>query len=448
MFKQIIERFDEQGCKIFYVGGYVRDKILGINNKDIDVEIYFPKNINPEEKIVEILSEFGQVDLIGKHFGIYKLHGLDVDFCLPRTETKNNLKGHKGFDVEINGHLDTYMASIRRDLTINSLLQDCVTGDIIDHFGGVNDISNKIIKIVNEKTFIEDPLRVLRIAQFKARFDFSVDKETIKLCKQIVNSGEMETLPKERIFEEFNKMLMKSNKPSIGMNFLREIGYLPKELKDLIGCIQRLDMHPEGDVWNHTMLVLDKMASLRNLLDNPLAIMYSALCHDMGKPLVTDTEGKSIGHEKAGIEVARTFLNKFTNDSNIHKIVLSIVENHMKPIQLYSQKSKNSSIIRLKKKIEGICTFKDLILFSQADFEGRGGYNDFSPIKEWFEEKDTKIGYHAPKPIVTGDDIIKLGFSPSPIFKEILSFAYELQIEDENTKKEFIIEKIKEKFIK
>lgn len=449
--KQIIMAFVLEGCRVFLVGGCVRDGIIGKKNKDIDLEIYFPLNVNPEEKMVEILSRFGEVDLVGKQFGAYKLHGFDVDFCLPRIETKVG-KGHKGFVVSFsttqseNEEERTLIACIRRDLTINAILQDAVTGEIIDHFGGLKDLENGIIRIVDEKTFIEDPLRVLRIAQFLARFHFRVEENTLELCKKIVANGDMNDLPSERIFEEFNKMLLKSSKPSLGFEFLREIGYLPVELQNLIGCFQRPDAHPEGDVWNHTMMVIDKMASLREYADNKLVAMYGAICHDMGKPSVTDNEGKAHGHDDAGVLIAKTYLNRITNNTEINEGVEKIVQYHMKPVQLYNQNVSDSAIIRLQLKLGNKLSFKDLLLFAQADYEGRGSNKSFAPIKEWYDEKLDRIGHTPPPKIVNGNDIKELlNLKQGKIIGEILSFAYSLQIEG-NTDKQYLLDKIKEKY--
>ena len=184
-------------------------------------------------------------------------------------------------------------------------MEDVITGEVVDLWNGKKDLNSKIIRHINDSTFIEDPLRVLRACQFASRFDFSIDSKTLKLCKTI----DITSLAKERVFEELKKALLKSSKPSIFFNYLYEmdkLDYFFKEIKSLNNIPQPKAYHPEGDVWNHTLLVTDECAKLKTFSSNPLAFMLSGLCHDLGKVTSTkiNDDGKitSIGHDIKGIE--------------------------------------------------------------------------------------------------------------------------------------------------
>ncbi len=189
------------------VGGCVRDELMHIEPKDFDIEVY---GIEPN-KLREILDSFGKVDAVGEAFTVYKI-GEDLDVALPRRERKVG-RGHKGFVVEGDPKMSFEEAAKRRDFTINAILQDVLTGEIIDIYGGRKDIENKILRVVSKETFAEDSLRVLRAAQFAARFEFDIDEETVEICRQI----DLTDLPKERIWGELEKLLLKSQKPSIGL---------------------------------------------------------------------------------------------------------------------------------------------------------------------------------------------------------------------------------------
>ena len=204
--KQIAQLVKEKGGRTFYVGGYVRDKLLNIENKDVDIEIH---SIN-EEQLIDILKQVGEPISYGKSFGIFSLKGYDIDIALPRSE-KAIGKGHKDFKIDLDPFIGYKQAARRRDITINALMQDVLTNEILDYYNGLSDLKNKIIRQVDSSTFIEDPLRVLRVAQFASRFEFEVAQETIELCKTI----DLTYLTKERVEEELRKCLLKGKKPSI-----------------------------------------------------------------------------------------------------------------------------------------------------------------------------------------------------------------------------------------
>ena len=451
--EDILKNLQELGATPILVGGCVRDYFLNIPVKDYDVEIF---GIDCFETIEKSLQKYGSVKLVGKSFGVLTLrvNEYDFDFALPRTEKKIG-NTHQDFEVITNAKLSFKEAAIRRDFTINSIGYDFFKQEFLDPFNGINDLKNKIIKHIDDNTFIEDSLRVYRAVQFASRFNFEIDENTKKLCKEIVLNDELKYLPKERIFEELKKLFLKSSKPSIGFELFRELEilkYFP-ELEVLINCEQEPEYHPEGDVWIHTMMCLDEMARIleeEKIEDEyrKLYLFYGILCHDFGKPFCTqEINGKitSHKHESLGIEPTISFLSKLTNEKKFIEIVCSLVKNHLTPFQLYLAESSLKAIKRLSLKVN----IEDLCLVCLADCLGRTILDKQKCPKatSWLLEKAKELEIHnvAIKPLVLGRDLIELGFKPSKEFKEILEFAFDLQI-DENMKKEEIIKNIIKKY--
>ena len=307
--EDILKSLQEIGVRPILVGGCVRDYFLNIPVKDYDVEIF---GIDCFDTIEKILQKYGSVKLVGKSFGVLTLRvdKYDFDFALPRIEKKVG-NTHQDFEVITNANLSFKEAAIRRDFTINAIGYDFSKKEFLDPFNGLSDLKNKIIKHIDDNTFMEDSLRVYRAVGFASRFDFEIEKKTKELCKKIVIEDELKYLPKERIYEEFKKLFLKSRKPSIAFELMKELGvlkYFP-ELNALINCIQDEVYHPEGDVWIHTMMTLDEMAKIindNNIKDEYriLYLFYGILCHDFGKPFCTkEINGKitSPNHETLGI---------------------------------------------------------------------------------------------------------------------------------------------------
>ena len=447
--EDILKDLQEIGATPIIVGGSVRDFFLNIPVKDYDIEIF---GIDSLETIQKSLEKFASVKMVGKSFGVLTLrvNEYDFDFALPRIEKKIG-NTHQDFEIITNANLSFKEAAIRRDFTINAIGYDFCTKDFLDPFNGINDLKNRVLKYIDDKTFIEDSLRVYRAIQFSARFDFSLDEKTFELCKKIVQNNELHFLPKERIYEEFKKLFLKSSKPSIGFELLKDLGvlkYFP-ELKALISCVQDPIYHPEGDVWIHTMMCLDELSRIlkeENIVDEyrKLYLFYAILCHDFGKPFCTkEINGKitSHKHESLGIEPTISFLSKLTNEKKFIEIVSSLVKNHLIPFQLYFAESSLKAIKRLSLKVN----IEDLCLVCLADCLGRTILDKEKCPKatSWVLNKAKELDIHNEpiKPIVQGRDLIELGFKPSDKFKEILEFAFDLQI-DENMKKNEIIKKI------
>ena len=449
--EEILNDLQKIGAKPILVGGCVRDSLLQIPCKDYDVEIF---EINCLETIEKSLKKFGNVKLVGKSFGVLtlKIDEYDFDFALARTEKKIGL-GHNDFEVSTNAFLSYEEAALRRDFTINSIGYDFINDEFLDPFNGIKDLENKKLKHINDDTFIEDALRVYRVIQFASRFEFDVDEKTKKLCEKMVLNDDLKHLAIERIYEEFKKLFLKSQKPSIGFKLLKDLGalrYFP-ELQALVNCKQDKEYHPEGDVWVHTLMTLDEMAKIireKEIKDEYriLYLFYAELCHDLGKPFCTEEiTGRitSHKHESLGIEPTKTFLARLTNEKKFVDLILPLVKNHLAPFQLYLADSSLKAVKRLSLKVN----IEDLCLVCLADCLGRDIKDKEKCPKatSWLLEqaKELNIEKSALKPFVLGRDLIALGMKPSKQFKEVLDFALDLQIEENLEKDEIIMRVIK-----
>lgn len=422
MAKKIAACVARKGGRTFFVGGCVRDRIAGIENKDIDIEIHgiYPKDL------ALILDKLGKRTEMGASFGIFGLRGYDLDIAMPRKEEATG-RGHKDFEVYVDPFLGTRKAAMRRDFTMNALMEDVLTGEILDHFGGIEDLKCKVLRHVNDDTFAEDPLRVLRAAQFAARFEFAVAEETINLAKTM----DLGALAKERVFEELKKALQKAQKPSIFFEVMKQMNQLSvwfPELEQLMGVMQNPKYHPEGDVWNHTMLVLDRAAGMKNEAENPVGFMLAALTHDFGKVLTTcevDGSIRSWKHETEGIPMIRRFLERITNETKLIKYVLNMDALHMKPNMMFYQKAKKKTTNRMFDQAEDP---QGLILLAKADHQGRENAPSYEEAEEFLKLRLEFFKKIMEKPYVMGADLVKSGLKPGPEFSEYLEFAHKLRL--------------------
>ena len=425
----------KQNAKAIVVGGAVRDYFLELPIKDYDVEVF---GLDSIEKLQEILSLFGSVNIVGKSFGVVKFYyeGEEYDFSLPRRDEKVG-QGHRGFDIVIDTQMDFTQASRRRDFTINALGYDIEESIFLDPHNAKDDMQNKILRHIDNESFVEDPLRVYRAVQFCARFGYSLANETFDLCKQMVIDGLLSELPKERIYTEWKKLLLKSPKPSIGFELMRELGILRyfEELQALIDIPQSPKWHPEGDVWIHTMMCVDEMVGLLGVDEKQnLRYMFAILCHDLGKATATtiDEDGRirAIDHEYQGVAPTKSLLYRLTDEHEFIDSILPLVEHHLKPSQFYKGKSKDKAIRKLATKVD----ISELIIVAKADFLGRTTDEALEGVYhagEWLEEKSKNLKV-ASKPLdnlLQGRDLISLGMKPSPKFREILDRVYELQLD-------------------
>ena len=444
----------KQNAQAILVGGAVRDYFLHLPIKDYDIEVYGLERI---EELEKLLGEYGSVNLVGKSFGVLKFsyQGEEYDFSFPRLETKIG-DGHRSFDVSCDGKLSFEEASRRRDFTINAMGYVVHSGVFLDPFNGQEDIKKSILRHIDDNSFIEDPLRVYRAIQFCARFEYKLAKSTQELCSKMVSEGMIQSLPKERIYTEWVKLLLKAPKPSIGFELMRTLDvlqYFP-ELKALINIPQSPLYHPEGDVWIHTMMSLDQMAKLKiGEKKRDLKLLFATLCHDLGKAKNTtiDASGKirSIGHEYAGVKPTQSLLYRLTNERSFVESILPLVEHHLAPSQFYANSAKNKAIRRLSTKV----TISELVVVAKADFLGRSTQEAQIGIYkagEWLEEqaKALQVAYKPPTALILGRDLITLGLKPSEKFKEILEFSYTLQLNGVISNKEEAIKEVRLRFVK
>ena len=446
---QIAKKVKEVGGIAYFVGGYVRDSILDIPNKDIDIEIH---GIKPEI-LKNILSELGDIQTIGNAFGIYNLKGYDLDIALPRKERCIGT-GHKDFEVYVDPYIGTHAAARRRDFTINALMKNILTGEIVDEFNGLNDLKNHIIRHVDSSTFREDSLRVLRACQFAARFNFKIASETINLCKTM----DLSTMPKERIAGELSKALLKAKKPSVFFNSLYECEQTKwfKEVYTLKGIKQDSEYHPEGDVYMHTMSVLDQAGGLFPTgIDNPdryLPFMLSALCHDFGKVNTTEINSKgrlcALNHEITGIPIANDFLGRIYNNKGFIKYVDNMIKYHMKAHSCFNNHSKTKTTNLM---FDKLLYPKDFILLVYADSTGHDLDNlDNRQFNMFLEKAMTESGFLTDRYLdygkriseshITAEDLINIGLKPSPLFKIILDKAWDMHLK--GIKKEHVLKQV------
>lgn len=412
----------EKGGRTFYVGGFVRDKIIGLESKDMDIEVH---GILPEV-LTEILKQAGEPLTYGSSFGVYSLRGCDIDIAMPRREHATGT-GHRDFEVFVDPFIGTEAAARRRDFTMNSIMEDVLTGELVDHFGGKRDLEKGIIRHIDPETFVEDPLRVFRAAQFASRFGFHVADETLELCR----SMNLSTLSRERVEEELKKALLKGRRPSIFFEVLRSVAGLDvwfPEMKNIIGVEQDPKFHPEGDVWTHTMEVLDRAAEYRSEVEKPYPFMLLALTHDFGKAVTTETVNGRIhayNHETEGLPVIETFLRRITNESEIISYVLNMVPLHMKPNVVAASKSAVKVTNRMFDRAEAP---GDLIYFSMSDKPVMSGDNPFTGDPAFLFERYEVYKETMAKPYVTGRDLIEAGLEPGEYFADVLAYAHKLRL--------------------
>jgi tRNA nucleotidyltransferase (CCA-adding enzyme) len=396
------------------------------------------------EELQSVLGNHATPNLVGNSFGIVKLRidGMDYDFNIPRTENKIGIK-HTDFDVQLRPDLTPREAAERRDLTINSMFVNLADMLLHDPYHGFEDLQEGTLRHTSAK-FAEDPLRVLRIMQLLPRKGKTVAPETLALCQSL--SPEFSTLAKERVYEEWNKLLFKSERPSKGLQFLVDSGWIEHfpELGQLRYVGQNLAHHPEGNVWNHNQLVIDAAAALRAHLPEEwkLAYMYGALLHDAGKALTTQADLTSHGHESAGIPLARQFMQRLTNEYDITSKVIKLVGAHGRPWQLYESSAPKPAWKRLHNEVP----LHIIAYLSKADSSGRLGYSLSQPhgpserALAYYEE----FGPEKIPAVLNGDDIIALGVPEGRRVGELLRHAYDVQIEEGISDKEILLERIKE----
>ena len=426
---EIAQLVRASGGRAFIVGGFVRDRLLGRSSREVDIEVFGI----PENDLRALLGRLGRVEAVGQQFAVYKMGSVDV--ALPRRESKSG-HGHKGFTVSGDPTMTFREAARRRDFTINAIGWDPLTDTYEDPFDGRGDLDRRLLRVVDPTTFGDDSLRVLRALQFAARFELTADDRTKAICRDI----RLDDLPAERIWGEFEKLLLQATRPSIGFALAREIAVtnrLLPEMHALVGCPQEPDWHPEGDVWIHTLMVIDEARERNGDLDRPrlATVMLAAVCHDFGKPSTTaviDGRIRSLGHEEAGVAPATALLDRLNVQSlegfDVRTQVLAITAHHLKPGAFYKVRDEltDGAFRRLAQKVD----MELLARVAKADCCGRTGTFDCSAM-DWFLERSRALGveHRPPTPILMGRHLLELGVQPGPRMGEILKAIYELQLD-------------------
>ncbi len=426
------------GGRACYVGGFVRDRLMGIECKDIDIEV---SGISPAQ-LRHALGALGSAYEKGASFGVLGIRGSDVDIAMPRTESRTGAK-HTDFDVCVDPYLPPREACRRRDFTINAMMQDVLTGEILDFYGGRADLRDRVIRCVCPETFVEDALRAFRGAQFAARLNARIDDGTMALCRGM----DVTQLSMERILGETEKALLKAERPSAYFDALRDMDHLKEffpEIQALIGVPQNPKYHPEGDVYTHTMLVLDVAAALHDRARQPMAFMLAALTHDLGKSVATQVQpdGRitAYEHELLGLDIVDRQLRRITNNKQVIAAVLNHVKLHMRPNMLAganSKKRKSREMFDLS-----LCP-EDLILLSRADATGKLDAPYDERYDAWLRMRLEDYRACVDRPMVGGKDLIEAGVAPGPDFAELIHRARMLHfsgLEKQNALKQVLSE--------
>ena len=417
--------------RALFVGGWVRDRLLSRESKDIDIEVYGLSS----DALRALLATLGQVGTVGESFTVYKLGPLDIS--MPRRESKSG-RGHRGFTVVGDPNLSVAEAARRRDFTVNAIAWDPLLEEYLDPVGGRADLQRGILRVVDPERFTDDSLRVLRGIQMAARFDLTLEPDTVALCRSVP----LDDLPAERIWGEMEKLLLKAAQPSRGLTLAREVRVVERlfpEIADLIGCEQEPEWHPEGDVWVHTLLVVDEAAARCADLPYPqrVALMLGAVCHDLGKPSTTAFIAgriRSRNHEEAGVQPTLALLDRL----NLHSLdgydvrgqVAGLVAHHLKPGMWHRAPDGvgDGAFRRLAKKVD-----LDLLArLAAADCQGRTGAFDCSAMT-WFLDRARALGveHDSPAPLLRGRHLLNLGLSAGPHVGRVLGEVYERQLDGE-----------------
>ena len=439
---EIARRVAAAGGRAMYVGGMVRDQLMGVECKDIDIEVY---GLAPRA-LKDVLSTLGRVTEMGASFGVYGLQHSRIDIAMPRRERCVGIR-HTDFEVSVDPDMSFADASMRRDLTVNAMMRDVLTGELVDLWGGRRDLEARVIRHVSDITFPEDALRVFRAAQFAARFEGTVAPEAMALCRRM----DVYEISHERVFDELKKALLKAERPSVFFRVLREMDHLKEffpEIEACAGVPQNPVYHPEGDVFEHTMLVLDCAAALRDQAKQPLAFMLAALLHDLGKAAATQVQpdGKitAYGHERAGLELCERQLRRLTNQAKLIEYVRNMTLLHMRPNVLAQAKSRKKKTRLLFD--QSACP-EDLILLSKADASGKRDKPYDAANEAFLRERLDDYYRTMQRPMVTGRDLIDAGLKPEPRFSEWLKRARTLHfsgIERDRALKQVVAEAKKE----
>jgi tRNA nucleotidyltransferase (CCA-adding enzyme) len=388
-FNQIMAHIKQQGGNPYLVGGFVRDHLQGMKPKDKDVEVYGMD----ASKLDKILKQYGRTDDVGASFGVKKFthpNGDDYDFSLPRRENKQG-QGHKGFQVDVDPTMTTEEGSSRRDFTHGSMMMDPLTGQIIDHHGGLQDLKDKTLRHTGP-AFAEDPLRVLRGMQFAARFGHKMHPETAKLSRNL--SSEYNTLSDDRIMTEWQKMAQKGEIPSMGLKVLQDTGW-DEHYPELAGRMGPDKMKAVDEI-------AKQMKSRVMSNEDKNVLFFTTLTNDMTP------------------EESASFLHRVKMPQPVQKRVAALKRGLESP-HIHSGNSSRANVYNLAHTItpENVDNLTEVL--RSIDH----------PRAQNIADTARQYGVHqsAPKPFINGDYLKSLGMKPNREFGEKLKAIYQAQLD-------------------
>jgi tRNA nucleotidyltransferase (CCA-adding enzyme) len=452
---KLCEAVREAGGRAMLVGGTVRDRLLGIESQDFDVEVY---GLEPD-RLRDVLEGIGRVNAVGEHFSVYKLvfyrparirnddrnkqflirdsqERFEIDVSLPRRESKSG-RGHRGFVIEGDPSMSFEEAARRRDFTINAILYDPLTDETVDPYGGEQDLNRRTLRVVAADTFVEDSLRVLRAVQLAARFEMTIDPRTVELCRTI----DLSDLPRERIWGEIEKLLTLTDHPSVGLNAALELGVLDRLFPEICALVGYRSEADDTDAFQHTKLALDEAAKEARDLSKPkrIAVMLATLFHDLATALATKTTEdpvESSGNAQVVLEPVRSVLNTLglygIAGFDVRSQVLALVREQLRPREFYQARERGSDgdFRRLAQRVD-----IDLLYRVAKSCAVARGIASSTIAEDWFIEKARALGveHNPPAPLLQGRHLIEVGHEPGPEMGRLLRQVYELQLDGEIT---------------
>jgi tRNA nucleotidyltransferase/poly(A) polymerase len=448
---KFIEDLKQAGGKVYEVGGSIRDALCGLAHKDKDL-LVTGLDI---DSLTKILRRFGEVFTVGKSFGVIKFNPKEspdtaFDIALPRKEVSTGV-GHKDFKVDYDPTLSVEVDLSRRDFTINAMAQECSTNSLIDPFHGKEDLEKKVLRMVFDRAFEEDPLRLMRGIQFAARFNLDIEPKTFEAMQKAAPL--IRSVSPERISEEIKKLLS-AEKPSVGFIWMEKTGLLKEvfpELAENVGVEQGNKLHKD-DVFLHTLRVLDasrKDAAIPFAGD--MELMLSALFHDVGKARTKkfDKEKNRLtfyGHQTISKRMAKIRMAqlKMTTLGIDPENVAHLVENHMFQTKAFFS---DRSIRRFVNKIgpDSILKLVDLRIADNRGGKYPEGIKGVLRLRKKIQEEiDKKTPFGVRDLAVKGDDLMALGISEGPDIGRVLKELVEVVLDNpEKNTKEVLVEIVK-----
>ena len=419
------ERKVLESCRLYLVGGAVRDLLLGRAKLDLDLD-YLAAGID-EDSLLDLLSSIGRAALVGRSFGVVKFRtpeGITVDIAMPRSEVSTG-PGHRDFRVISDPGMPVASDLERRDFTVNSMALDLGDLTLLDPLGGSDDLDRRVLRVNRETSFIEDPLRIMRGVQFMARFGLEAEPGTRALMER--DRALLETVSKERVRDELNKMMLLSERPSRGFIFMHETGILPIVIPELDAAwgAEQNEFHPD-DVFHHSVKSCDTA-------ERELLIRWCALLHDLGKPkMKTEIEGRTVfyRHEEESARLAGEILTRLVFPVTFVSGAKHLISHHMFMI---TEEWSDSAVRRFVAKV-GAENIEDLLKIRRADGASRGDAGIGDEV-EYSRKRIEKVireesAFRRSDLALSGSDIMRItGVESGPEVGRILDELLEVVLE-------------------